>query len=54
MTELCSMKSYTKENMQNMKTTEEKKNSEKEQLLTKVAAESVQNVIKAERSLRNR
>ncbi len=36
------------------KTTEEKKNSEKEQLLAEVAAESVQDVIKAERNLRNR
>ncbi len=36
------------------KMTEEKKNSKKEQLLTEVTAESVQDVIKAERSLRNR
>ncbi len=36
------------------KTTEEEKNSEKEQLLAKVTAESVQDVIKAERSLRIR
>ncbi len=36
------------------KMTEEEKNSKKEQLLAEVAAESVQNVIKTERSLRNR
>ncbi len=36
------------------KATEEKKNSEKEQLLAEVTAESVQDVIKAERSLRIR
>ncbi len=36
------------------KTTEEEKNSEKEQLLAEVAAESIQDVIRAERSLRTR
>ncbi len=36
------------------KTTEEEKNLKKEQLLAEVAAESVQDVIKAERSLRTR
>ena len=48
----CVINVVTAETVKKM--TEEEKNSEKEQLLAEVAAESIQNVIKAERSLRNR